>query len=398
MSLKNKEKYDSLGFVEAMIAIMIAGISSVVLMRIAVNTMQSVVQNEAIDNMTQFAVEGAEIVQDIAKRDITLEEDIFPPLVEYQNDPENCFVFDYQSDDNGELPEGYYFKKEEDGDFVKFTKGLEHREEYKGEDGYKEVGRLDPEDEFFRIVCLESPVDVIDAPLFVVAEIVVGQSHSSGTISRGNLVKDYEYRSIIKFIESDVLDPDYEPPETTNLSPSSNSSINSMVIAGVTDDNFSVSHVILSQAQYNGGCGAYSVITTLSNPENDLPFYWEYPAWDPEDGIYCIRVQGVDRAGNHETAREIENVTYDTTPPSIDSVNINDQFELSLSSSDNLSGVQSEQIRIEQGDWLTYQEGMNLAELVGNEPGTYDVEIRVRDKAGNTTTDTSESFTIPEED
>jgi len=65
---KNMKKYKALGFVESMIAIMVLGMSSVVLMQIAVNVMQDILQNEAIDKLTQHAIEGAEIIQDIANR------------------------------------------------------------------------------------------------------------------------------------------------------------------------------------------------------------------------------------------------------------------------------------------------------------------------------------------
>ena len=53
------KKYEAMGFVEALMAIMIAGMASVVLMGIAAKALKEAVQNERIDKMTQYAVEGA---------------------------------------------------------------------------------------------------------------------------------------------------------------------------------------------------------------------------------------------------------------------------------------------------------------------------------------------------
>jgi hypothetical protein len=44
--------------------------------------------------------------------------------------------------------------------------------------------------------------------------------------------------------------------------------------------------------------------------------------------------------------------------------------------------------------WVEYTPDMNLNDLVGNQPGTYTIHIRVTDKAGNTTIE-STTFTIP---
>jgi len=187
---KNKNgKYEALGFVEAMIAIMVVGISSVVLMQIAVRTMQSVLQNEAIDNLTQYAVEGAEFTQQIALRDGAEEEDLFPsPGEDPEADP--CFPLVWSES------EGVHFLKNEAGEFVVFTE-TEDRDssDIEGGKGYKDVGIFSEDDEFFRVVCLEPSGT---GQNFAMARIVVGQRASSGTVTKGNLAKDYTYLSIIK--------------------------------------------------------------------------------------------------------------------------------------------------------------------------------------------------------
>lgn len=59
---KVKEKYEAQGFVEALIAILVAGIATLVLMSIAVNTLASVAHNEVTDQITQEAVKGSELL------------------------------------------------------------------------------------------------------------------------------------------------------------------------------------------------------------------------------------------------------------------------------------------------------------------------------------------------
>jgi hypothetical protein len=193
MKTLKKKTYEALGFVESMLAIMIVGVSSMVLMQIAVNTMQNILQNEAIDDMTQYAVEGGEITQDIALRqEVNEEEDIFPDPIEYQED-ENCFML--------EKKEGaFYFKKKEEGGYDKF----DNDEEGVNREVYKDIAILNEDDRLFRFVCLEGAEE---ESTFVMAEIVVGQRNSSGTITRGNLAKDYIYRTVIKLVAVSTLEP-----------------------------------------------------------------------------------------------------------------------------------------------------------------------------------------------
>lgn len=171
-----KKHYEALGFVEALIAIMVVGISSVVLMQIAVNTMQNTIQNETIDKMTQYAVEGAELAQEIADREISTGDDLFPDEGLW----DSCFSFDQEGEEIN-------FAEESEGNFVVY--------EELNRDGYKDDAVLSDEDEFFRIVCLDS--GTVD-PTFVVGRVIVGQRISDGEISVGTDVKDYTYMTVIK--------------------------------------------------------------------------------------------------------------------------------------------------------------------------------------------------------
>ncbi|MHC1716932.1 MAG: hypothetical protein AB9915_03570 [Candidatus Dojkabacteria bacterium] len=185
--------YDSLGFVEALIAIMVVGISSVVLMQIAVSTMQSMVQNDTIDRMTQYAVEGAEMAQDIANRDISDADNLFPDMLDVPVGRE-CFVL---KEEDNPPPEGeisdlkgkFYFLKNSESEFVRYPYG----EPYE----YKTVATIPTEEDLFRILCLQYNSEEED-PKYVIAKVIVGLVNYDGSVTKGNEVKDYTYFTVIK--------------------------------------------------------------------------------------------------------------------------------------------------------------------------------------------------------
>jgi hypothetical protein len=181
------KKYKALGFVESMIAIMVLGMSSVVLMQIAVNVMQDILQNEAIDDLTQYSIEGAEIIQDIAKRNTEAGGELFPLSAEYMEEPEGrkCFRFELEGEE-------LVLAKNDDGSWEKYRKDERSM--------YKDTAVLSQEDELFRIVCFDRTMGGFAAgePAFVTTEVLVGQRRADGEITKGNLAKDYTYRTIIK--------------------------------------------------------------------------------------------------------------------------------------------------------------------------------------------------------
>jgi len=178
-----KDKYESLGFVEALIAIMIVGVSSIILMEIAVNTMQNTIQNEVIDTMTQYAVEGAEMAQQISDRDLqSSDRDLFPKptpgtTVCYR------FISELDSETNRQI---FSFAKTTENTFIQYNE--DDRNTYKEE-------ALIEEEELFRIFCLEGSSGEKN---FVIGRVIVGQRYSDGSITRGNAVKDYSYLTVIK--------------------------------------------------------------------------------------------------------------------------------------------------------------------------------------------------------
>ncbi len=65
-----------------------------------------------------------------------------------------------------------------------------------------------------------------------------------------------------------------------------------------------------------------------------------------------------------------------------------------MTAEDILSGIDKIEVSKDNIIWEDYTPDMDLNDLVGNQPGTYTIYIRVTDKAGNPTQD-SVTFTIP---
>ena len=173
---RKSKNYDAAGFVEALIAIMITGVSSVVLMQLAVNTVQNMIQNEVIDTMTQYAVEGSTMVQSIALQQKLTGESLFP------NVGGQCYLVN--QDDTGK----YYFVKENEGGEIFKSYTLAQR------DVYKEDAVISTDDKYFRIFCISSNYQTADS--YAVVQIVVGQTNSDGKITKGNNVADYTYYTV----------------------------------------------------------------------------------------------------------------------------------------------------------------------------------------------------------
>ena len=213
--MNNNTNYEAIGFIEALIAILLVGVSSLILLQIAINTLNNAIQNEAIDHMTQYAMEGAEMAQDIYnkhKMDLLINPDIdgedekeryFPEIIQ---DGANCFVINKRGGDV------FFVKVSQGEDFVRYERTAEQRETYRQEalidledipteiDEYNRTNLININDQFFRIVCLEGDLNN-DKP-FMIARVVVGQRYFSEELFNGdlygNFVRDYEYLTVIQ--------------------------------------------------------------------------------------------------------------------------------------------------------------------------------------------------------
>lgn len=209
-----KTTYEAMGFVEALIAILLVGVSSLVLLQIAINTLNTAIQNDVIDHMTQYAMEGGEMVQDIYNKqkmegypeDEDLEESelFFPLLGQGGNEEGNCFVINKVA---GEV----FFKRDEAGNFIRYKK--EDRGTYRHEalidledfasefTDQNSTNYVNINNQFFRVICLEGSMER-EKP-FIIARVIVGQRYFDEELFDneklyGNLVRDYEYLTVVK--------------------------------------------------------------------------------------------------------------------------------------------------------------------------------------------------------
>jgi signal peptidase len=110
---------------------------------------------------------------------------------------------------------------------------------------------------------------------------------------------------------------DRTPPVSTFSSPDpqENISENPIAITGTSTDLNGVSKLELLYANYTGSCGAFtSSIITLDNSSNNSPFDWSH-SWTPDAGIYCIKAEATDLAGNKENSPIVEGIVFAPEEP-----------------------------------------------------------------------------------
>ena len=175
--------YKAMGFVEALIAIMIAGIASVVLMQIAANALKEAVQNERIDKMTEYAVEGANMVQGIVERDKAHIKNITSTV-------EKCFVPKKEGNTfNFYMSGGSYWSIPAD-QLVRSSVVLRDNRSIPS---LPKVGDAQ-ESDFLRIACIRKNASTAQ---YLIVRIGIAHLPSKGNITTDKQLKDYFYRTTI---------------------------------------------------------------------------------------------------------------------------------------------------------------------------------------------------------
>ena len=186
-----EKMYKGLGFIEALLAILVTGMASVALMDIAARTMTDTIRNEITDTMTQYAIEGTEMVQIIADNARLTGIDLFPADVLYAN---SCFLMN----DNIDAPS---FFEDEEGLFLSY----DYPYSYLDREEFKEISKLESDEKYFRIFCRTSDNDINGK--LVIGKIVVGLVSRDVSEVDGELVygsggvaniTDYEHYTIVK--------------------------------------------------------------------------------------------------------------------------------------------------------------------------------------------------------
>ena len=199
--MKKKIKYNSyggMGFIESLIAIMVVGVASVVLMRIAASTMSDAVENERIDKMTQYAVEGANMAENIVQE-----------FYEYPTSSDAISFFDkialsfptnikcFVPETIGN-PQVYQFKKDVSLQFIAIqisSLTIESINNHKDDFPRAEIMTNNVGSGFFRYACFYPYTASTDKQINV--GIVVGHLASEGTYTARRNVKHYIYSTVI---------------------------------------------------------------------------------------------------------------------------------------------------------------------------------------------------------
>ena len=177
--MSKQKTYKSLGFVEALIAIMVVGVASVVLLGIAVNTVQQVLQNEMSDKLTETAVEGGVMIKKIAEDNNGSTDTLFPPIT---GNTGKCFAL------NTDINNPSFVKN---GDV--FVNACNY--DSQGKDGC--VSTLSEDTSVFRVYCMTSDSDVTTGT--VVGKVITGLAACKTADTKGNCgIADYPYYIVVK--------------------------------------------------------------------------------------------------------------------------------------------------------------------------------------------------------
>lgn len=189
-----KNKYNALGFVEALISIIIVGVSSVVLMRIAASALIDAVQNDKIDKATQYAVEGGNAVREL------YESGGFPNIEKYLISPDDCFVLTgaYWGGriHSGICHHGMHIPLVCKDPTVNHN--VNNRRRCSG-DTYSSTCKhsFHPQYPFFRVACMKKEKD------YIRVKIVVGELNYDGKVTKSTNIKDYVYETTIPIKENE---------------------------------------------------------------------------------------------------------------------------------------------------------------------------------------------------
>lgn len=191
-SAKKLKYYDAAGLVEALIAILIAGICSIVLLAIAAQSIQALLEAEQVDSLTQAAVEGAQMAQIIVDKEKSEEQPVgtyFPPVLKYAN---FCVPL------KGDTTDPYIPKIQNTA--TGFGPKMPDNPSSRGQ--FETEGKVESEkygDNVFRVLCFNSGIPSVTAPRYVVVTVKTGliNCRTRKDNPEACRVSDVSYRAII---------------------------------------------------------------------------------------------------------------------------------------------------------------------------------------------------------
>jgi hypothetical protein len=178
--MKKYIRYKALGFVEALLAIIVAGIASILLLGVAIDTIKQLAKNDQSDEMTQLAIEGGEMVRNIADKNNTSVVTLFPPISGNQN---GCFELNADKTNPSFVSDG-------SGNLIQkcnYDSG--------GRDSCRASSELGVQ--YFRVFCITNQSD--SASGLVVGKMVVGKAKCDDQKTCD--VVDYIYYVLTKTVQ-----------------------------------------------------------------------------------------------------------------------------------------------------------------------------------------------------
>lgn len=177
---KYSRKYKGLGFVEALLAIVIAGVASLLLLGVAIDTIKQLGKTEQADEMTQLAIEGGEMVRNIADKNNESIEEIFPNISGNQN---SCFELNADKSNPTFVTDG------------SGTVTAKCNYDSGGRDNCRSSSVLG--EQYFRVFCITNQSDISTG--LVVGKIIVGKAKCDDP--RTCDVADYPYYVLTKTVQ-----------------------------------------------------------------------------------------------------------------------------------------------------------------------------------------------------
>jgi len=185
--MKKYKQLKGLGFVEVLIAIVVAGTVSTVFLSIAGHAMKDLIQTERIEYMARIAKDGANVAQEVANQ-----EKADPTKNYFPDDAGFCYIPLREDTDPP-----YKFMKDSNGNFVSFAEPSIDREAvvnvFNNEFG---EARDYFWGEYFMIMCITN----IDTTTSNWANVyfLVGDRGVAGQKTSSTDVKDFIYYSVIE--------------------------------------------------------------------------------------------------------------------------------------------------------------------------------------------------------
>lgn len=180
--LKIRREYKGMGFVEALIAIMVTGVASVVLMGIAASTLRSLLTTEIQDKMTQLGRSGAVIAQGVADRE-TRDLDEADRFFLKNGIAGSCYAYDLN---------GKEYSFSANTSFAKDNNRSVFETKLVKEEGV-DTNKL----YYFRVMCVEKIIKTDVSRPRALIKVITGYTKSEGSYTSTRDIKDYEYLAVI---------------------------------------------------------------------------------------------------------------------------------------------------------------------------------------------------------